>query len=164
MNPTTIADEIFRELGEPSDVSIPSIVFWLTSNIGALNNHIGTTLTVESSLIVPELNDDQKVNYKILYAIHYYTRQVNRNLGAAAYVNIIEFREGNRTVRRANKNEVAKTYMAILKETKDGFFSMVSAYKMNLAVPLQIIIPNPIITEDFVDRPAFNRNYWRRDA
>jgi len=29
-----IADEIYRELAEPSTISIPSIAFWIRSNVG----------------------------------------------------------------------------------------------------------------------------------
>ena len=33
-----IADEIHRELGSPSDLSISAISYWLRTNIGQLNN------------------------------------------------------------------------------------------------------------------------------
>jgi hypothetical protein len=32
-----VADEIYRELGEPNDLSLSSIAFWLRTNIGDLN-------------------------------------------------------------------------------------------------------------------------------
>ena len=38
-----IADEIYRELGEPSSISIPAISFWIRSNVGELNNRINTS-------------------------------------------------------------------------------------------------------------------------
>jgi hypothetical protein len=41
-----IADEIFRELGEPSTISIPAISFWIRSNVGELNNRINTTFKI----------------------------------------------------------------------------------------------------------------------
>ena len=41
-----IADEIYRELGEPSSISIPAISFWIRSNIGELNNRINTTFKI----------------------------------------------------------------------------------------------------------------------
>jgi hypothetical protein len=41
-----IADEIFRELGEPSTISIPAIAFWIRSNVGELNNRINTTFKI----------------------------------------------------------------------------------------------------------------------
>ena len=44
-----IADEIFRELGSPSDLSIPAIAFWLRSNMGALNNHINMAFKINTT-------------------------------------------------------------------------------------------------------------------
>jgi len=41
-----IADEIYRELSEPSTISIPSIAFWIRSNVGELNNRINTTFKI----------------------------------------------------------------------------------------------------------------------
>ena len=41
-----IADEIYRELGEPSTISIPAIAFWIRSNVGELNNRINTTFKI----------------------------------------------------------------------------------------------------------------------
>ena len=41
-----IADEIFRELGKPSTISIPAISFWIRSNVGELNNRINTTFKI----------------------------------------------------------------------------------------------------------------------
>ena len=32
-----VADELYREMGEPSDWSIASIAWWLRANIGDLN-------------------------------------------------------------------------------------------------------------------------------
>ena len=41
-----IADEIFRELGNPSTISLPAISFWIRSNVGELNNRINTTFKI----------------------------------------------------------------------------------------------------------------------
>jgi len=41
-----IADEIYRELGEPSTISIPAIAFWIRSNVGELNNRINTAFKI----------------------------------------------------------------------------------------------------------------------
>jgi hypothetical protein len=44
-----IADEIYRELSEPSTISIPSIAFWIRSNVGELNNRINTTFKIRDT-------------------------------------------------------------------------------------------------------------------
>ena len=49
MKVVDIADEIFRELSEPSTISIPSISFWIRSNVGELNNRINTTFKIKEN-------------------------------------------------------------------------------------------------------------------
>lgn len=164
MTVATIADEIYRELDEPSDASIPSISFWLTSNIGKLNNIIDTDYVIEGGEIVPELGEEEKSIFKLMYEIHYYTRQVNKNLGAAAYTSILEVKEGNRSVRRANKTEVAKSYRGLIADLNDDLEAQVLNYKMNLADPLQLIVPNPILTESAVKGyVSYDRDSNRND-
>ncbi len=155
MTVETIADELYRELEEPDDVSIPSIAFWLVSNIGRLNNLIGTDFTIESSVIVPDLHENQKAIYKTLYFIHYYKRQVNSNLGAAGYSAIAEVKEGNRTVRRTNKTEIAKNYRSMVADYNDELMQQLMAYKMNQCTPEQFIVGNPILT-DCIDAYPYN--------
>ena len=41
-----IADEIFRELGEPSTFYVPAISIWIRSNVGELNNRINTAFDI----------------------------------------------------------------------------------------------------------------------
>jgi len=151
MNATTIADELFRELGEPADISVPSIVFWIIGNIGVLNNYLGTSFSIANPetypAVSPEINDNQKVVLKTIYWIHYFARQVNKNLGAAAYQSFMEVKEGNRTVRRVNKTDIAKAYGLQLRELKDDLNGMIMGYKMNLAAPLQCSVANPIYVE-----------------
>ncbi len=170
MNVTTIADELYRELGEPNDISISSIIFWLTSNIGALNNYLGTSFSIvnpeTAPTIDPEITENQKVIFKILYWIHYFKRQVSKNLGAAAYQNILEIREGNKTVERAKKTDVAAAFGEQLKELKSDLSGMILAYKMNAAAPLQVSVANPIYVEAFYNGATcyfpWGYNSWRR--
>ena len=49
MKVVDIADEVYRELGSPTDLSIPAIAFWLRTNIGSLNNHINTAFVINST-------------------------------------------------------------------------------------------------------------------
>ena len=44
MKVVDIADEIFRELSEPSTLSIPAIAYWVRSNVGELNNYLNVNL------------------------------------------------------------------------------------------------------------------------
>ena len=90
-----IADEIYRELGDPSDVSIPSIAFWLRTNLGKLNILINkkytiNTLDLEVDAISPEtFTIIEKSIFKKMYNIHYYDRQIIKLIGKSSALNLI---------------------------------------------------------------------------
>lgn len=162
MNVASIADEIFRELGEPDDITVPTISFWLTSNIGKLNNLIDAEYEIVDSEISPELEEDEKAIYKTLYFIYYYNRQVSKNLGAAAYTSVMEVKEGNRTVKRTNKNDIAKTYRGLVADYNDELQAQVLNYKMSHADPNQLLVENPILTEQGVATESANSRRFSR--
>jgi|GEM_PF-808170 len=90
-----IADEIYRELGEPSDVSITSVAFWLRTNLGKLNILINkrytiNTLDLEVDAISPEtFTIIEKSIFKKMYNIHYYDRQIIKLIGKSSALNLI---------------------------------------------------------------------------
>ena len=139
---TDIADEIYEELGSPSDISNPLISFWLQRNIGRLNSLIQTSYTIESSVssieISPTLGEDEKAIYKTLYYIYYYNRLIQNNLGAAAFDAILEVGSDRRTVKMVNKNEVAKTYLALKKANQDELKELINGYALNRSTPLAV--------------------------
>ena len=81
MKVVDIADEIYRELGSPSTISIPPITFWLRTNIGALNNYINENFFInkKSLDIVMEdkegeeriIGENEKSILKRMYFVHY---------------------------------------------------------------------------------------------
>jgi len=148
MKITPIADEIYRELDEQSDLSIPSIAFWLQTNIGQLNLKTGLSVTVSLGELSETLSDEAAAIYKALFKIHYLKRKINQNLGAAAYSSIAEVKEGNRTVKRTNKNDIAKSYLAMKESEERELNRLVAAYKQNsFAGGDGYYTPNPILTE-----------------
>jgi hypothetical protein len=90
-----ISDEIYRELGEPSDISIPSIAFWLRTNLGKLNILINkkysiSTLDFEVDAIENEVfTIIEKSIFKKMYNIHYYDRQIIKLIGRSNNINLI---------------------------------------------------------------------------
>lgn len=149
MNVVDIADEIYRELGEPDDISIPSVSFWITTNIGKLNNLLDTDYAIVNSEIEPNLGESEKTILKLIYMIYYFNRQVNKNLGAAAYNSVLELREGNRTVKVANKNDIAKNYRTVIADYNDELMTQLLNYKMNRSDPHQFVVGNPILTDEY---------------
>ena len=148
MTTTSIADEIFRELDEPADCSIPKIAFWLQTNVGTLNLKLGSAITVENGVLSDDLSLAAESVFKSLFKIDYLKRQINKNLGAAAYSSISEVKEGNRTVKRTNKNDIAKSYLAAKESEEKNLNGLIAAYKQNsFGGGESSYVPNPVLVE-----------------
>jgi hypothetical protein len=155
-----IAEEIHRELGEPSSPTESIIRFWLSANIGQLNNRIDSEYTIiengidyESS---PELGDNEKSILKLMYFIYYYDFIISSNLGAASFDSILEVTSDGATVRKANKNEIAKTYAQLKKLAMEQLDKLVNGYKSGSFKALQVVGDD---TVSAISRPndEFNR-------
>lgn len=134
MNIASISDEIFRELDQPTNLSVPQISFWLISNIGQLNILIEQEYVVLDNEFSPELGDQEKDIFKQLYFVKYYSSLMTSNLGAAAY-DWSELSEGDSTIRRVSKNEVAKNYKQLRDSYYAGLQELVFFYKKNQIRP-----------------------------
>ena len=174
-----IADEIFRELGNPSTISIPAISFWIRSNVGELNNRINTTFKIRdtnpdiyelSGSFVSPAYEPQAFNeatgalglsasanngtastpsivaiqpeeasiLKKMYIVHYYDQQIRSIVGAASTDPIIEVASDGSRVRKINKNELSKTYIALKKEEYSELIDLINAYKLRKSTPVQV--------------------------
>lgn len=173
-----IADELYRELGQPSSISIPAISFWIRSNVGELNNRINTTFKIvdygseayefSGSFISPE-NEPQVFNegtgalglsisgetgatsdpvivsiqaeeaavLKKMYIVHYYDQQIRSTVGAASTDPVVEVASDGSRVRKINKNELSKTYLALKKEEYMELVDMINSYKLRKSSPVQ---------------------------
>jgi len=132
-----IAEEIYSDLDRPTDISIPMIAFWLESNLGNLNNLIGTCYTITDGEVDPELTHDEGNIYKTIYFCKYYSKKINDNLGAAG-VAVTEVREGDSVIRMASKTEVARYYNELRKEEQKTLKDLVNGYKLNRSIPRTI--------------------------
>jgi len=149
-----IADELYREMGEPADLSISSIAWWLRANIGDLNITINKTFIInESTLEIENItNNDifgntEKSIFKMLFGIHYYERLLRNALGAASTDSTIEINQNGFSARKINKNELAKTYAELRRQINEELITLTKNYNLNEARPLQIAgddtIPGP---------------------
>jgi len=158
-----VADEIYRELGEPSDLSIASIAFWLRTNIGDLNILINkkyyiTEDTLEIGILEDsgdEFKDIEKSIFKMIYSMHYYERLFRNALGAASTDSTIEIDQNGFRAKRVNKNELAKTYSDLRKQIADELQVLTKNYNLNEARPLQVA------GDDTVEAPARSYSYSR---
>lgn len=138
---TDLANEIFFELDSPSETSIAAIAFWLRSNIGDLNTRLSTSYEISTTSpynVSPEIGENEKIIFKKLYLIYYYTKFINSNLGASGFEAIVEYSADGDTIRKVSRNEVAKTYLQLRKQLIDELNQALKAYKINSYSPLQV--------------------------
>jgi len=141
-----IADELYREMGEPADLSISSIAYWLRSNIGDLNNVINKRFYVDETnleIVAPSDSGDsvglaEKSIFKMLFSIHYYERLMRNALGAASVDGLIEINQNGFSARKINKNEIAKTYGELRKQIVVELDKLIQNYNINESRPLQV--------------------------
>ena len=136
----SIADEVYRELASPSDLSIAAISFWLRTNLGQLNNLIDTsyTLDVNTQELETGLTIEEAVIFKKLYFVHYYDLKIRATLGAASTDSVVEVSSDGARVRKINRNELSKTYMSARNTERDEMTRLITAYKLTAGSPRQV--------------------------
>jgi hypothetical protein len=140
MNVASLADQIHRELDSPDDVSIASLIFWLRTNLGRLNSRLEISLAIDDG---GEFSGDYSIEacdvYKEMYKLNYYTRKTAAHAGAAGYdSSILEMKEGDVTVKKVNRNEIAKVFLSLKRDTEAGLDRLVGTFKLNAAKPIQV--------------------------
>ena len=185
-----IADEIYRELSEPSTISIPSIAFWIRSNVGELNNRINTTFKIRdtnpdiyelSGSFVAASNEPQVFNeatgalglgdpaivaiqpeeasiLKKMYVVHYYDQQIRSTVGAASTDPIVEVASDGSRVRKINKNELSKTYIALKKEEYSELIDLINAYKLRKSSPVQVAGDDTVVGQYSINYDGYPYN------
>lgn len=109
-----MADEIYRELGEPSDVSIASIAFWLRSNVGKLNILLNKNYEISSTdLEIDAISPDtftltEKAVFKKLYTISYYDRQIVNLIGKSRSINLISTDSSTSGINNADSIQISE--------------------------------------------------------
>ena len=154
-----IADEIFRELNQPTDVSIPQIAFWIRVNVGSLNNLIHSEYAIDTTTleISPDPAIEEKSILKKLYNIHYYDLKLRSSLGATSLDTIIEVTSDGSTVRKVNRNETSKIYLNLKKQEQFELNREISSYKMTKSSPNQVVGDDTI-----TDSPIIRPDEWRK--
>tara|TARA_Y100000004_G_scaffold157365_1_gene183037 strand:- start:230 stop:856 length:627 start_codon:yes stop_codon:yes gene_type:complete len=194
-----IADEIYRELGEPSSISIPAISFWIRSNVGELNNRINTTFKItevgpmayeySGSFVEPSyepqafneadgalglsvsgdngtatepaivaIQPEEASILKKMYIVHYYDQQIRSTVGAASTDPVVEVASDGSRVRKINKNELSKTYLALKREEYQQLSDLIAAYKLRKASPVQVAGDDTIRGQFSIDNNGYPYN------
>jgi len=135
-----IADEIFRELDQPTEISIPQIAFWIRVNVGTLNTLIYTEFKIDDTTleISPDPKLEEKSVLKKLYIIHYYDLKTRASLGAAAQDSVIEVTSDGSTVRKLNKNQTSQMFISLKKQEMGELNRLIGSYKSLYSDPIQV--------------------------
>lgn len=138
-----VSDEIYRELGEPSDISIASIAYWLRTNLANLNILINKKFYIDSDLEISGTPTEpfsliEKNIFKKMFIIFYYERLFRNSLGAASIDSVVSVTDDGSTVVKINKNEIAKNYAQLKTQSKDELDHLIKSYHLNEISPKQV--------------------------
>lgn len=149
---TYFINNIYNELGEPSDYSPQKISSWVldNANLGKLNNLIGTCFSgvaytndcgnVTGYAIHPSIKNDQLAIYKMLFDYEYFKNEA-RNIAksSATFGNDwTNLREGDSSITKINKNEISKNFRSLSRDAKQDLDHAVKMYLKYNAIPDQI--------------------------
>lgn len=133
-----VDDELSFLTGTDRDVAISRASGWLLNNEGQLNNVIFTSYSGEN----PGFKYEESSIYKMIYLNNYYRSKagaVLKNMDSST-LQWLSLREGDSQVQLQNKNEVAKTYTQIAKQTKEDVDKLIWAYNLFQAYPRQVYV------------------------
>ena len=159
-----IAEDLYRELGDPTDISIPAIVYWSKSNVGALTNLTGIKYTVDatSQEIVDEDSKEMVAEVaailKKMYVIHYYELKLRSNITGLLQDTIISVTDDNSSVIKVNKNEVSKVLAQIKNQEYSELQKMATAFRRSGAKPIQVAGDDTVSAQ----RLSFKYNTFNR--
>lgn len=118
---------------------------WLTANTGILSARLAETFT-------GELTSEQESIFTMMYMSSYYKKAAqSSNAGVGDGIDWITIREGDSTVTRTNKNEVAKSYLAMRKQTNEELDKLIAAYHLKYATAQQVA------GDDTLEYPYYSR-------
>jgi hypothetical protein len=137
MNIGEIATNIYNSefSGISGAPNVSSISGWLSGHIGDLNIIIYQNFTPSG-----EFCQEEAAILESMYLNQYYTKLASTTLkGIGLSSNDwIAIREGDSEIKRSNRNEAAKTYMALAKTQKDNLNELVAKYNIYEASPVQV--------------------------
>lgn len=168
MKVVDIANEIYLELSKPCRISIPSVAFWIRSNIGKLNNTINENFSIyePNYEIINTLGDDttEEINInaaailKKMYSMHYYDILIRENIGAAGADPIISVESDGMAVRKVSKTEIGRNLYNLKQAEYKELTDMIHAYKINKASPRQVA-GNDTTIGSYIPTRSYPYNY-----
>lgn len=145
---------VYEEIGEEAGYSYEYLAYWFAGNynLGRLNGLIGTCFSGSYSTgvygemknyeIMPEIGAEESAIYQKIFELDFYNKQARNTLRGAAGSgggDWISLKEGDSSITRSNKNEVAKNYRGLAKDTREELNNMVQSYLKFRALPQQVV-------------------------
>jgi hypothetical protein len=158
-----MAQELHFELGQPTDLSVPAISYWLRNNIGILNNRLNKDIIINDNTLElePNLGEAEKSIYKKIYECYFYDLKIKQTLNSINSDSLLEVTDGGGTVRRINRNETSKVYLEAKKQAFSELDIMIHDYNINDVGPLQVAgddtVVGSFITDKYYTPRPFNR-------
>ena len=134
-----IAAQIHEEMGEPTDISIAAISFWLQTNLGKLNIAINGDFSLGDDLEISGLGEEEASILKKMYECYFYGKRAKETLYAAGVDQVISVTSDGSSVKKLNKGTLSKTYLDAQKQCKEDLNMMIKGYKRFVFKPIQLV-------------------------
>lgn len=135
-----LANSIYINEFDSSNITLESISGWLETNLGQLNNSIYSSFSGVSGE-VSGLNLEEQNIYKEMFLYHYYqkqTRNTIRGIANDTNGNILSVRDGDNAITFVNKNEVSKVYKSLAEDSYNKMQDLIHSYNVYQAGPRQV--------------------------
>lgn len=138
------ANSLYLTLGQPDNISIPSIAAYYRNNIGELNNLLNISFEVDSSTLElidssdAEMGDKEFSIFNLLYEIKYYTRESRNFMGVGGVDQILSAESDGGKLSFVNRNTTAIQYIELRKQTNELLKKAINAYKQGKYSPQHI--------------------------
>ena len=168
-----LSSGIWEDLGQPTTPSAIYISGWIGSDrgLGKLNVLLGREFIVDASGafagttydagdsvrtydagdFYPALGNVEAAIYAEIYKYDFYDKKIRDTLNGifdatSAAVDWSELTEGDTTIKRSNRSEVAKTYRGMQQDSRLELNRLVGYYRQNRALPSQVTTQEPSIS------------------
>ena len=149
MKVVDIAEEIYAELGQPSDLSIPAVTYWVRANVGTLNNRISTSFYVDETTLeikqyekndatTKDISSEEGAILKKIYMLHFYDGKLRANLTTLGTDTVLSVSDDGSSVTKVNRNEINKVVYQIRRQEALELDNLIASYKSSKSGPVQV--------------------------
>ena len=115
-------------------------------------------LEIKDSASPPvEIGDNEKTILKKMYFIHYYDQRLRTHMTTMDTDTILSVRDGDSSVTKVNRNEIAKSIAAVKAQEYSELLKMIQAYVSNKAGPYQVAGDDTTNADSTKYNTQFNR-------